>query len=152
MVPARERALAAGCQPGTKPERSSASRVPFLALRWDGNRASSLRARLDDVVGFMIPYIKEPNSEQTARLRRTRLRTSTADLDGGIAWTRLLTYRRHGRSRGKLLADPVCVLSYWLPKFLDARYGIKLSGLAAPLIVSSDRDVDPLVAAGSRAH
>ena len=37
---------------------------------------------------------------------------------------------------GKLLADPVWwFYLYWLPKFLNAKYGITLKGLAAPLIV-----------------
>ena len=37
---------------------------------------------------------------------------------------------------GKALTDPVwlCYL-FWLPKFLDANFGVHLAGLAAPLIV-----------------
>ena len=37
---------------------------------------------------------------------------------------------------GKLMADPVWwFYLYWLPKFLDSKYGVKLAQVAAPLIV-----------------
>jgi ACS family hexuronate transporter-like MFS transporter len=37
---------------------------------------------------------------------------------------------------GKLLADPVWwFYLYWLPKFLDARFGVRLAQLALPIIV-----------------
>jgi ACS family hexuronate transporter-like MFS transporter len=37
---------------------------------------------------------------------------------------------------GKLMADPVWwFYLYWLPKFLDAKYGVKLAQVAAPIIV-----------------
>jgi ACS family hexuronate transporter-like MFS transporter len=36
---------------------------------------------------------------------------------------------------GKLMADPVWwFYLYWLPKFLDAKYGVKLAQVAAPII------------------
>src|SRR5439155_1313243 len=50
---------------------------------------------------------------------------------------RLLSYRQTWAfAVGKLLADPIWwFYLYWLPKFLDAQYGIRLAQLAAPLIV-----------------
>src|SRR5207245_2832379 len=37
---------------------------------------------------------------------------------------------------GKALTDPVWLFYlFWLPKFLDARWGVRLTNLAAPLIV-----------------
>src|SRR5206468_10950666 len=55
----------------------------------------------------------------------------------GVSWWRLVRAKQTWAfAVGKLLADPVWwFYLYWLPKFLDARYGIKLSQLAAPLIV-----------------
>jgi ACS family hexuronate transporter-like MFS transporter len=52
------------------------------------------------------------------------------------SWVRLLGYRQTWAfAVGKLLADPVWwFYLYWLPKFLDSRFGIKLSGIALPLI------------------
>src|SRR3989442_860698 len=55
----------------------------------------------------------------------------------GIPWIGLLGARQAWAfAVGKLLADPIWwFYLYWLPKFLDTRYGIKLAQLALPLIV-----------------
>ncbi len=52
-------------------------------------------------------------------------------------WTELLRYRQTWvLIIAKGCTDPVWVFYlYWLPKFLDARFEVKLSGVAAPLIV-----------------
>ena len=57
--------------------------------------------------------------------------------DATVPWVRLLGYRQTwAYAIGKLFGDPVWFFYlYWLPKFLDTRYGVKLSGLALPLIV-----------------
>src|SRR5882672_5968531 len=54
-----------------------------------------------------------------------------------VPWIRLLGVRQTWAIViGKLLADPIWwFYLYWLPKFLDARYGIKLAQVALPLIV-----------------
>ena len=51
-------------------------------------------------------------------------------------WHRLLTHRQTWAIiAGKFLADPVWwFYLYWLPKFLDTTYGIKLASVALPLI------------------
>ena len=52
-------------------------------------------------------------------------------------WIRLLGVRQTWAIVvGKMLADPIWwFYLYWLPKFLDAKYGIKLAHVALPLIV-----------------
>ena len=54
-----------------------------------------------------------------------------------VPWIRLLGFRQTWAvAAGKLLADPIWwFYLYWLPKFLDARYGIRLAQVAVPLIV-----------------
>ena len=56
-----------------------------------------------------------------------------------MRWAQLLRYRQTWAfALGKLMTDPIWwFYLFWLPKFLDARYGIKLAQLAAPL----DRDL-----------
>jgi len=51
-------------------------------------------------------------------------------------WLRLLTFRQTWAIvAGKFLADPIWwFYLYWLPKFLDRTYGIKLAQVALPLI------------------
>ncbi|HYS61798.1 MAG TPA: MFS transporter, partial [Gemmatimonadales bacterium] len=54
-----------------------------------------------------------------------------------VPWIRLLGVRQTWAIVvGKMLADPIWwFYLYWLPKFLDAKYGIKLAQVALPLIV-----------------
>jgi len=54
-----------------------------------------------------------------------------------IPWLRLLAQRQTWAVVvGKFMTDPIWwFYLYWLPKFLDADYGIKLSQLALPLVV-----------------
>lgn len=54
-----------------------------------------------------------------------------------VGWRTLLSYRQTWTFMvGKFLTDGVWwFYLFWLPKFLDARYGIKLDKLAVPIIV-----------------
>ena len=54
-----------------------------------------------------------------------------------MGWLQVLRHRQAWAFVvGKLLTDPVWwFYLFWLPKFLDSRFGVKLDGLAAPLIV-----------------
>ena len=56
---------------------------------------------------------------------------------GAIPWRRLLTHRQTWAFViGKAMTDPVWFFYlFWLPKFLDTSWGVKLAALAAPLIV-----------------
>ena len=56
---------------------------------------------------------------------------------GAVRWAELLRHRQTWAfALGKGLTDPVWwFYLFWLPKFLDARYGVKLSQLIAPLVV-----------------
>ena len=58
---------------------------------------------------------------------------STAPMPWGPLWLRRQTL---AFLVGKALTDPVWFFYiFWLPKFLDAKFGVKLSGLPLPLIV-----------------
>jgi hypothetical protein len=54
-----------------------------------------------------------------------------------VPWISLFSHRQTWAFiAGKLMADPVWwFYLYWLPKFLDAKYGVKLAQVAAPIIV-----------------
>jgi MFS transporter, ACS family, hexuronate transporter len=60
-----------------------------------------------------------------------------APVAGHISWLRLLGRRQTWAVVvGKFMTDPVWwFYLFWLPKFLDTDYGIKLSQLALPLVV-----------------
>ncbi len=140
--PKRERALAAGLfNAGTNTGAIVAPLVvPAIALNWGWQWAFILTG----AVGFLwlllwIPLYRDPALHprvSTAELQFIR-RDGPDASEASVPWVQLLRYRQTWAfAVGKLLADPVWwFYLYWLPKFLDAKYGVALSGLALPLIV-----------------
>ena len=65
------------------------------------------------------------------------IRSDPADEPGSVPWFRLLGFRQTWAFvLGKAMTDPIWLFYlFWLPKFLDASFGVKLAGLAAPLVV-----------------
>jgi len=102
--------------------------VPWIALTWAGAGRSSPSVRSGSC-GCCC------GSPCTAVRPRTHTKTEP---DGArVPWIRLLGVRQTWAIVvGKLMADPIWwFYLYWLPKFLDAKYGIKLAQVALPLIV-----------------
>ena len=140
--PKRERALAAGLfNAGTNTGAIVAPLVvPAIALNWGWQWAFILTG----AVGFLwlllwIPLYRDPARHprvSAAELQFIR-RDGPDASEAPVPWLQLLRYRQTWAfAVGKLLADPVWwFYLYWLPKFLDAKYGVALSGLALPLIV-----------------
>jgi MFS transporter, ACS family, hexuronate transporter len=129
--PKRERALAAGLfNAGTNTGAIVAPLVvPALTL-WRGWQWAFIVTGALGILwlAFWIPLYRSPSAAG-----------SVADeqrLIAGESWWTLLAHRQTWAfAVGKLLADPVWwFYLYWLPKFLDAKYGIKLSGLAIGLV------------------
>ena len=139
--PKRERALAAGLfNAGTNTGAIVAPLlVPAITLRWGWQWAFILTGAL----GFLwllvwIPLYRDPALHPNVSPAELQLiRADGPETGASVPWLRLLGYRQTWAfAAGKLLADPVWwFYLYWLPKFLDAKYGVKLSGLALPLIV-----------------
>ncbi len=129
--PERERALAtgifnAGSNVGVV---VAALAVPWitLALGW---RAAFLATGALDLtwLALWLAVYHDPS-------RQPRL--SGAEPPGDTSWRRLLRRRQTWAFIvGKALTDPVWLFYlFWLPKFLDAKFGVRLAGLAAPLVV-----------------
>ena len=104
--------------------------VPWIALTWGWRWAFIVTGS----VGFLwlILWLALYRSPPTS--------TSSNEADEAaerVPWIRLLGVRQTWAIvAGKLLADPIWwFYLYWLPKFLDAKYGIKLAQVALPLIV-----------------
>ena len=140
--PKRERALAAGLfNAGTNTGAIVAPLVvPFLALRWGWQWAFIATGALGFLwLALWLPLYGDPATHpKVSHDERMLINSDPPDAPmPTTSWTRLLGYRQTWAfAVGKLLADPVWwFYLYWLPKFLDAKYGIKLSGIALPLIV-----------------
>jgi len=127
--PQKERALATGIfNAGTNMGAIlTPLLVPWIALRWGWQWAFIATGALGILwLILWIPFYREvaPRAGESAPVTRIR-------------WTALFFYRQTWAFIvGKLMADPVWwFYLYWLPKFLDTRYGVKLGQLAAPIIV-----------------
>ena len=141
--PKRERALAAGLSNAATNMGAILAPllVPAIALRWGWQWAFIITGALGFLwLGLWIPLYREPALHPRvtpAELQHIRSDGPEVTQDR-VPWVRLLGYRQTwAYAVGKLLADPVWFFYlFWLPKFLDAQYGVKLSGLAAPLVVA----------------
>ena len=105
--------------------------VPVIALNWGWRWAFVITGSL----GFLwlllwLALYRNPTSPLSGTER------GSGGEDPGSSWLQLLTFRQTWAIvAGKFLADPVWwFYLYWLPKFLDKTYGIKLAQVALPLI------------------
>ena len=126
--PTRERALATGIfNAGTNTGAILAPLlVPWIALRWGWPWAFIATGALGLVwLGLWLVLYRDPAMRQPEAMTNT------------VPWIRLLGLRQTWAfAVGKLMADPIWwFYLYWLPKFLDTKYGIHLTQLALPLIV-----------------
>ena len=127
--PQRERALATGIfNAGTNTGAIlTPLLVPWIALTWGWQWAFVATGALGLVwLGVWIAFYRDAPASRGAETVRQKV--SLANL-----FTRRQTW---AFIVGKFMADPVWwFYLYWLPKFLDAKYGVKLAQVAAPLIV-----------------
>ncbi len=126
--PQKERALATGIfNAGTNTGAIlTPLLVPWVALKWGWQWAFIGTGALGLLwLGVWVPLYRDVGGGVSAAANQS------------VKWTRLFTYRQTWAFIvGKLLADPVWwFYLYWLPKFLDAKYGVKLAQVAAPIIV-----------------
>ncbi|HEY3113121.1 MAG TPA: MFS transporter [Gemmatimonadaceae bacterium] len=100
--------------------------VPWIALRWGWQWAFVATGALGLFwLALWIPFYRNPPQARDSSIAPPRVR-----------WVSLFGYRQTWAFMvGKLMADPVWwFYLYWLPKFLDAKYGVKLAQVAAPII------------------
>lgn len=132
--PKRERALAAGLfNAGTNTGAIVAPLLVPLLLLWKGWQAAFL---FTGVLGLLwlalwIPLYRRPPNVRDGADEHVLTSDGTR-----ASWVALLGMRQTWAfAVGKLLADPVWwFYLYWLPKFLDTKYGIKLTGIAVGLV------------------
>ena len=126
--PQKERALATGIfNAGTNMGAIlTPLLVPWIALRWGWQWAFVMTGALGLLwLLLWIPLYRNPPA------------TATPIAGTKVPWVSLFGHRQTWAFIvGKLMADPVWwFYLYWLPKFLDAKYGVKLAQVAAPIIV-----------------
>lgn len=138
--PKKERALATGIfNAGTNVGILVAAwLVPFLTLRY-GWQATFI---VTGLIGFLwlifwLRLYRQP--EAHARLSTAELEQINSDppeATARIPWARLFPHRQTWAfAVGKFMTDPIWwVYLFWLPDFLNRRYGIDLKTIGPPLI------------------
>jgi ACS family hexuronate transporter-like MFS transporter len=147
--PKRERALATGIfNAGTNTGAIlTPLLVPWIALTWGWRWAFIVTGSLGFLwVLLWLALYREP--ERHSRVTAAELALIHSDPPEGpvqrvswlrllLSWLRLFLHRQTWAfAVGKFMADPVWwFYLYWLPKFLNTKYGLQLQQLVLPLIV-----------------
>jgi ACS family hexuronate transporter-like MFS transporter len=114
--------------------------VPWIALTW-GWRMAFIATGMLGFVWLIFWWWLYRSPEQHPKVTSTELAHIRSDPveppHAPIQWLSLLGQRQTWAFLlGKFMTDPIWwFYLYWLPKFLDANWGIKLAQVAAPLIV-----------------
>jgi ACS family hexuronate transporter-like MFS transporter len=146
--PPRERALATGVfNAGTNVGAIVAPTVvPWVALAWGWRLAFVVTGAAGFLwLGAWLAYYHRPEDHprlSAAELAHVRggapnaVRGAPPNDPPRVRWASLLRHRQTWAvAAAKGLTDGVWYFYlFWLPKFLDARFGVRLVGLAAPLV------------------
>src|SRR5207249_1742255 len=112
----------------------------FLAAGRLFDRIGVRRGFAAAVIAWSLAAIGHAFARTTALFSAARALlgvTESANFPGAIkAVAEWFPKKERALATGKLLADPIWwFYLYWLPKFLDARYGLRLAQVALPLVV-----------------
>lgn len=138
--PKKERALATGIfNAGSNVGAIIAPiAVPWIALTWGWRWAFIATGAVGFLwlIFWLIAYREAATHPRVSESELAYIRSDAVESTTPIPWASLLRHRQTWAFVvGKSLTDPVWLFYlFWLPKFLDANWGVKLSGLAAPLV------------------
>lgn len=112
--------------------------VPWIALSWGWRWAFIVTGAIGFVwlAAWLLLYREPERHPRVTPTELAHIRRDPPEPVESIPWRALLTKRQTWAFVvGKTMTDPVWYFYlFWLPKFLDANWGVKLSGLAAPLV------------------
>lgn len=112
--------------------------VPWIALTWGWRAAFIVTGALGFIwLLFWLPLYRRPQEHPRVSAGELALiQSDPRESTTPVKWSALLRHRETwAYAIGKFMTDPIWwFYLYWLPKFLDSRYGIKLASVALPLI------------------
>ena len=139
--PKKERALATGIfNAGTNVGAIVAPLlVPYIALTFGWRWAFIATGAIGFLwlVAWWLVYETPERNSKLSKAEFAYIRSDPIERDAPVAYLGILRHRQTWAFvLGKLMTDPVWwFYLFWLPKFLDSRFGVKLAGIAAPLVV-----------------
>ena len=139
--PKKERALATGIfNSGSNVGAIVAPLVvPFIAIKYGWQWAFIITGTLGFIwLAFWLTTYRRP--EEHPRLSVAELsyiRSDPAEPLTKIPWGRLFPHRQTWAfAIGKFMTDPIWwVYLFWMPKFLNTNYGLKITQIGLPLVV-----------------
>lgn len=138
--PRRERALATGIfNSGSNIGAIVAPlAVPFFAVHWGWPSAFLFTGALSAawLVLWLTTYRPAEQHPRLSGAELAYIRSDPVEPSKHIPWGELLRHRQTWAFvMAKLMTDPIWwFFLFWLPKFLNAEYGLTLTGLGAPLV------------------
>jgi len=112
--------------------------VPWIALTWGWRAAFIVTGALGFLwlIAWLLIYQPPEEHPRVGAAELAHIRSDPSEPSFAVSWVQLLKYRQTWAfAIGKFMTDPIWwFYLYWLPKFLDARYGIKLAQVTAPLV------------------
>lgn len=113
--------------------------VPWITLTWGWEWAFIATGAFGFLwLLFWLALYRDPaRHPKVSRAELAYIRSDPVERVEEIPWLRLLKHRQMWAfALGKFMTDPIWLFYlFWLPKFLDANWGIELSHLALPLII-----------------
>ena len=138
--PKKERALATGIfNSGTSVGAILVPlTVPWVVKQWGWQAAFLFTGAFSFLwlIAWFTTYKNPENHAVIGALELAHIRSDAEVPVARVPWGRLIGYRQTWALLiGKFLTDPVWwFLLFWLPKFFAAEYGLKLTGLAGPVM------------------
>jgi ACS family hexuronate transporter-like MFS transporter len=113
--------------------------VPWIALTWGWPAAFIVTGALGLIwLAFWLWMYRSPEDHpKVTAAELAYIRSDPVESAEPVRWASLLGHRQTWAFvLGKFMTDPIWwFYLYWLPKFLDAEYGIQLAQIALPLVV-----------------
>lgn len=139
--PKKERALATGIfNSGTNIGAVIAPlTVPIIAVTWGWEWAFVLTGAIGFIwLAFWLALYRKPEDDPNlSKAELAHIRSDAEESLRKIAWARLIPHKQTWSfAIGKFLTDPIWwVWLFWLPPFLNAKFGLDITKLGPPLIV-----------------
>lgn len=113
--------------------------VPFIAVTYGWQLAFILTGSIGFIwLGFWLVFYRRPEDDK--KLSRAELEHIRSDAEKPMAKTPWLSLFPHKQTWsfaiGKFLTDPIWwVWLFWLPPFLNAKFGLDITKIGLPLVV-----------------
>ncbi|MGH9818811.1 MAG: MFS transporter [Pyrinomonadaceae bacterium] len=139
--PKKERALATGIfNSGTNIGAIFAPlTVPIIAITWGWQWAFILTGSLGFIwlIFWLIVYRRPEDDPKLTQGELAYIRSDAEEPSKKIPWAKLIPHRQTWAfAIGKFLTDPIWwVWLFWLPPFLNQKFGLDITQLGPPLVV-----------------